>query len=257
MRQGNKVSQFFFFGCLCCLISACSNEQTKTEQNGSAVGSIFENDTLLAFEINPNDAEMAFYWQNNKRENYGNFSNLREDLNRQNRTLIFAANGGMFNPLYAPQGLYVEKGELLSPIDTFTNRNGNFYLVPNGVFSISKNGVASVVATADYHQHDSVDYATQSGPMLIINGEFHPLFKMDSKHLNIRNGVGILPNGNVLFVISKIEINFYNFAHYFYKRGCKNALYLDGYVSRTYLPQANWNELDGDFGVMIGVSVPN
>jgi len=30
-------------------------------------------------------------------------------------------------------------------------------------------------------------------------------------------------------------------------------LYLDGFVSRTYLPSQNWEQLDGGFGVIIGV----
>lgn len=38
------------------------------------------------------------------------------------------------------------------------------------------------------------------------------------------------------------------------KKGCKNALYLDGFVSRTYLPEKNWSQLDGNFGVIIGVT---
>ncbi len=35
---------------------------------------------------------------------------------------------------------------------------------------------------------------------------------------------------------------------------CRNALYLDGLVSRTYLPAQRWIQTDGDFGVMIGVT---
>jgi hypothetical protein len=43
------------------------------------------------------------------------------------------------------------------------------------------------------------------------------------------------------------------FASYFQKLGCKNALYLDGFVSRTYWPEGNWIQTDGNFGVIIGV----
>ena len=66
--------------------------------------------------------------------------------------------------------------------------------------------------------------------------------------------MGILENGNVVFVMSKTEVNFYNFALLFKELGCKNALYLDGFVSRTYLPEKKWMQEDGDFGVMIGVT---
>ncbi len=36
--------------------------------------------------------------------------------------------------------------------------------------------------------------------------------------------------------------------------GCINALYLDGFVSRMYLPEEKWMQTDGDFGVLIGVT---
>ena len=88
--------------------------------------------------------------------------------------------------------------------------------------------------------------------MLIIDGKMHPAFQKGSSNLHIRNAVGLLPNGNLLFVMSKKKINFYELANFFIKNNCKNALYLDGFVSRTYLPTENWKQLDGNFGVIIG-----
>ncbi|PUV23912.1 phosphodiester glycosidase family protein [Sphingobacterium athyrii] len=35
----------------------------------------------------------------------------------------------------------------------------------------------------------------------------------------------------------KKKINFYSLAQFFKQSGCVNALYLDGYVSRAYLPE--------------------
>ena len=90
--------------------------------------------------------------------------------------------------------------------------------------------------------------------MLLIDGNIHSAFKQGSSNLNIRNGVGILPNGDILFAMSTVEINFYDFALYFKNLGCKNALYLDGFVSRMYCPEKNQKQLDGNFGVMIGVT---
>ena len=63
--------------------------------------------------------------------------------------------------------------------------------------------------------------------------------------------VGILPNGNVLFDMSKEWVNFYDLAILFRQKGCKNALCLDGFASRTDLPEANSIQLDGNFGVII------
>ena len=74
--------------------------------------------------------------------------------------------------------------------------------------------------------------------------------------MQVRNGVGLLPDGRVLLAMSSAKINFYDFADYFRRAGCRQALYLDGFVSRTYAPAAGWNPLDGDSGVIIGITGP-
>lgn len=131
---------------------------------------------------------------------------------------------------------------------------GNFYLKPNGIFYIKENDKAEICTTEKFINNGSIEYATQSGPMLLMNGKLHPDFQENSTNLNIRNGVGILPDNEIVFAMSKNKINFYNFAMFFKGMGCKNALYLDGLVSRTYLPQKNSAQTDGDFGVMIGIA---
>lgn len=138
-------------------------------------------------------------------------------------------------------------------IDT-TKGNGNFYLKPNGVFYISFNKKPNICITEKFIENKNINFATQSGPMLVIDGNIHFAFQKNSVNLNIRNGVGILPNNQIIFAMSKKEINFYEFAEYFKELGCKNALYLDGFVSRTYLPEKKWIQTDGNFSVIIGVS---
>ena len=93
--------------------------------------------------------------------------------------------------------------------------------------------------------------------MLVVDGQIHSAFTQGSSNLNIRNGVGILPNNKILFAMSKKEINFYDFATFFQNMGCESALYLDGFVSRTYFPEKNWIQMDGNFGVIIGVTQQN
>ncbi len=66
--------------------------------------------------------------------------------------------------------------------------------------------------------------ATQTGPMLLINGKIHSKFINGSTKLNIRNGIGILPDRKIIFAISKCKINFYDFALFFNDKGCENAL---------------------------------
>jgi uncharacterized protein YigE (DUF2233 family) len=92
--------------------------------------------------------------------------------------------------------------------------------------------------------------------MLLHNGIIHHEFKKGSVNVHIRNGVGILPDKSVIFAISSTPINLYDFADFFQSKGCKEALYLDGFVSRMYLPEKNYAQIDGNFGVMISVVKP-
>lgn len=215
--------------------------------------SVDQPDNLLVHVVDPLKSDLVFFYKNKQGANYGNHENLRNELAKSNKQLTFAVNGGMYNRDHTPQGLYIEKGIELATIDTLSSGYGNFYLQPNGIFYLTKDSQARVTATDKFVLNESVYFATQSGPMLLIDGEIHPKFRAGSTNLHIRNGVGILPDGRVLFVMSKKKINFFDLATYFKKQGCRNALYLDGFVSRTYLPAQQWEELDGNFGVIIGV----
>jgi len=177
---------------------------------------------------------------------------LKEWLARKNQELIFAVNGGMYHKDLSPQGLYIERQKVIKEIDEKEKGYGNFYLQPNGIFFIDQENQAKIVKTDRLNNIAHIKYATQSGPMLLIDGVIHAKFTKGSKNIHIRNGVGVLPNGNLLFAMSKEKINFYDFANFFKLNSCDNALYLDGFVSRTYLPSKNWIQEDGNFGVIIG-----
>jgi uncharacterized protein YigE (DUF2233 family) len=206
---------------------------------------------FLSFVTDP--ANIHFYWKNDSGHVFGSIQNLKLFIEQKNQTLKFAMNGGMYRRDNSPQGLYVESGKTLARLDTASGA-GNFYLKPNGVFYITKDNAAAVCQTDSFVDSGQVKFATQSGPMLLIDGKIHSAFKKGSLNLNIRNGVGILPDGRVLFAMSKQEVNFYDFAEFFQKMACKNALYLDGFVSRAYLPAEKWEQLDGNFGVIIAVA---
>lgn len=208
---------------------------------------------FVTYIVNPKKQDLKFYLKNEKQENFRSILNLKNWVESKNKKLIFAMNGGMYQKDGSPQGLYIENYKTLTELDT-KNASGNFYLKPNGVFSISDQNNPEICTTESFKHSKNIKFATQSGPMLVIDGKIHPDFKEGSSNLNIRNGVGILPDNSIVFAMSKEPINFYDFANYFKSLGCKNALYLDGLVSRTYLPEKKWTQTDGNFGVIIGVT---
>jgi uncharacterized protein YigE (DUF2233 family) len=208
-------------------------------------------DRFLVYEVNLQSQTLKMIWKGEQTSAIGNFQNLKTYLAERDEKLLFAMNGGMFRKDQSAQGLYIENGKQFHRINMVQEAYGNFYMQPNGIFYITKNLQGVVVQTKDFKKTENIAYATQSGPMLLIEGTFHPAFNDGSANLNIRNGVGVLPNGNVLFVMSKEPVNFFDFATFFHEQGCKNALYLDGSVSKTYLPSQNWEQVQGIFGVMI------
>ncbi|MCC9019308.1 MULTISPECIES: phosphodiester glycosidase family protein [Flavobacterium] len=214
---------------------------------------VYADDQFVVYKADLKEQDLRLYWKNDKGGNFGSIENLKLWLEKNKATLKFAMNGGMYKRDNSPQGLYIEKQEILVALDTL-KAAGNFYLKPNGVFYLTTKRIARICKTEDFRNDNTIEYATQSGPMLVIDGKIHPDFNKASSNLNIRNGVGILPDGKVIFVLSKKEINFYDFANYFKSLGCKNALYLDGFVSRAYVPSENWIQTDGNFGALFAVT---
>ncbi|RZJ54497.1 MAG: hypothetical protein EOO44_04765 [Flavobacterium sp.] len=213
----------------------------------------YSDDRFLTYVVDLKKQDLKLFYKNEKGENFGSIQNLKNWIENHHLKLEFAMNGGMYKKDNSPQGLYIEKQKELFPLDT-AEAQGNFYLKPNGVFYLTTGNNAKICTTEKFQNNGKIAYATQSGPMLVVDNQIHSAFKEGSPNLNIRNGVGILPDGKVLFVMSKTEINFYDFAKYFKDAGCRNALYLDGFVSRAYVPSEKWIQTDGNFGVLFAVT---
>lgn len=196
-------------------------------------------------------------WSDGKRP-LQSIANVDRYFKEVNRTPHLIMNGGMYDQNLSAKGLFVAGGKEYKPLDV-TNGDPrvmqNFYLMPNGVYYVDKFGQGSVMETQEFDQSRPRDIvvATQSGPMLLINGKIHPRFNEPSPNVNIRNGVGILPDGRTIYAITNRPVNFYAFATFFKELGCENALYLDGVVSRMYEPEKR-RENGNNLGVFIVVT---
>lgn len=170
------------------------------------------------------------------------------------KTLPFAMNAGMYHADRAPVGHFLQNGE--EKMRVVTNAGpGNFGMLPNGVLCI-RAGFAQVYETLDYvNRAPACRDATQSGPMLVINGALHPRFLPDSTSRFIRNGVGTSADGALaVFAISNEPVTFHEFARLFRDfLTLPNALYFDGKVSRLHAQSLNRSDLGLRLGPIVGV----
>lgn len=211
---------------------------------------IFEEASYSVCEVAPGEDLRLFL--NGPDGPYGSFAALVTGLEPTGLTLDFAMNAGMFHEDLAPVGLYIENFQQKARIVT-SDGPGNFGLLPNGVFCVG-DGFAVIESRAFKAAPPACRYATQSGPMLVIDGALHPGFVRDSESYNYRNGVGVAEDGRAIFVISNDAVNFHAFARYFRDIvGVKNALFLDGSVSRLYAPQLDRDDIGFPIGPIVGV----
>jgi uncharacterized protein YigE (DUF2233 family) len=194
-----------------------------------------EGSGYIVCEIDLRRHVVRLFWRKPGGEPYGYLAAL-PPAQRAGR-LVFAMNAGMYDPAYRPVGLYVENGRELVRANTRPGP-GNFHMRPNGIFYIV--GVtAGVLDTGSFlRERRTVDFATQSGPMLVINGRLHPLFARSSSR-KFRSGVGLRDEHTLAFAISEAEVTFGEFARLFRDLlKCDNALFLDGgRVPSLYAPE--------------------
>ncbi len=208
-------------------------------------------------EIDASRADIRLFLNDAEGDPIGQFDALQDILTHENLTLGFGMNGGMYHEDRAPVGLFIENGvERMRLIRGASP--GNFGLVPNGVFCV-QGARADVIETESYAANPpDCTFATQSGPMLVIDGALHPRCLPDSTSRFIRNGVGTSADGTrVVFVISRIPVTFHEFGSFFRDDlGLPNALFLDGNISRVYAPPLNRNDRGFRMGPIIGVVEP-
>lgn len=202
---------------------------------------VFDSQSYFAATIDTRREDIELHWRNpDTNEPFGDLEALKTWTATQGRTLAFATNAGIYDRDYKPLGLYVENGKTVVPLNLAHGnpRSGNFSLLPNGVFAVYDDGTVEVSTSEAFRDAGRKPrQATQSGPMLVIDGEINPQFDNDSGSMKWRSGVCAKSAHEAVFVVSRAPVNFHSFARLFRDElGCRNALFLDGTISQTYTP---------------------
>ncbi|ABG30346.1 hypothetical protein CEP88_13410 [Roseobacter denitrificans] len=208
-------------------------------------------------EIDAGEDQLDLFLRDDAGDIYGQFTSVDRALSEHGEKLVFAMNAGMYHDDRSPVGHYVENGEEIMRVIPNAGP-GNFGLLPNGVLCV-REGRTDVFETLAYIEAaPACKHATQSGPMLVIDGALHPRFLADGTSLHIRNGVGTSADGQrVVFAISDQPVNFHSFGTLFRDYiGVPNALYFDGKVSRLYAPDLGRRDFGFALGPIIGVVAP-
>src|SRR5258707_2523149 len=209
--------------------------------------------TVCRVDLNSDHLEL--FWRDDAGRPYRQFSVLREALQAKGKALVFAVNAGMYKPDLSPVGLFVVGSQELVPLNRHVG-SGNFSQQPNGVFLVEGSS-ARVIATDDYDkERPKPSLATQSGPMLVHEGEIttSAVMNPNSTWRKIRNGVCAPSPDAVVFVLSESPVTFYEFASFFRDAlHCREALYLDGTISSLYAPKLNREDHGPDMGPILGV----
>lgn len=201
---------------------------------------VFDNVHYRVVALETTKVDLGLHWRDSATgEPFASIHALQKWGATHGRRLLFAANAGIYDAQGEPLGLYVEGGKALKPLNTAHGNpaSGNFSLLPNGVFAIDAQGRTSVQTTAAFAAtHAQPRWATQSGPMLVIDGRINPNFDAGSDSTKWRSGVCAPKPDEAMFAVSTAPVNFHEFARLFRdKLGCRNALYLDGTLSQIYV----------------------
>lgn len=230
-----------------------SETATGTTQVESACRSIIFEDTPLTHCLaTPARHEIAMDLGPSGEAPYRSLTAYSMD--RGTEAIAFAMNAGMFDEDGKPIGYFVEDGERLQSLNT-ADGEGNFHTKPNGVF-FGSGDAWEVRSTEDFlaNVRERPEFGTQSGPMLVIDGELHPQISRDGESRFVRNAVGVDEKGRAHFVISNAAISFGKLARFYRDElTVRNALYLDGNVSALWNPATDRLDTGAPIGPIVVV----
>ena len=238
-------------GLLACLLAPAA---ARAEEGCGAIR--FEGAAHTVCEVSAG-ADLRLFLRDASGALLGGFGAVDRMLAAEGRRLLFAMNGGMYHADRSPVGHLIADGRELAPLIEGPGP-GNFGMVPNGVFCVRGDGFA-ILSTPRYaRERPPCRHATQSGPLLVIDGAIHPRFIEGSASRHVRNGVGVSADGRTAWLaISDRPVSFHRFARLFRDGlGARDALYLDGKVSRLHAPALGRRDMGWPMGPILGLAVP-
>ncbi|GGE53518.1 phosphodiester glycosidase family protein [Actibacterium pelagium] len=216
----------------------------------------FDETPFTVCTVDPAAEELRLFLRDKDGRVLGSFSRVKQALEAEGLTLGVAMNAGMYHSDRSPVGLYVEDGVQEMRLVTSAGP-GNFGMLPNGVLCLNEGRADVIEARAFRDDGQTCRYATQSGPMLVIDGALHPRFLEDSSTQFIRNGVGVDAKGLVYLAISDAPVRFHLFGRLFRDHlKTPNALFLDGKVSKLYAPDLGRSGFGLPMGPILGTVQP-
>ena len=217
---------------------------------------VFDELPFTVCEVDPAVEELRLFLRDGEGKPFGTFRRVDQALKATSERLGIAMNAGMYHPDRRPVGYYVEGGQQEMRLLTGASP-GNFGLLPNGVLCLNP-GEALVVETRKFHNSGTTcQHATQSGPILVIDGALHPRFLVDSNSTYIRNGVGVAADGTLYLAISDRAVTFHQFGRLFRDRlKTPNALFLDGNISKLHAPALGRSDGGLPMGPILGTVEP-
>lgn len=217
------------------LVPATEEVAAGPSLNSVCTSASFEDVPLTHCVADPTDHTIRTALGPSGGQPYGSLRALADAFDES--SVAFAVNAGMYGDDLRPIGYYVENGERLSELNR-ADGPGNFHLKPNGVFFGTGDNWQVLTADRFYATvTQRPQFGTQSGPMLVIDGELHPSIAENGPSRAIRNGVGVDGEGKAHFVRSEDPLSFGQLARFYRDElDVDNALFLDGNVSVLWDP---------------------
>ena len=231
-RLGTLSKLLWLWGVAAILLAGCSAIRLSLQNQPCVLNESQPYDTI---HVNPALHKITLHWRNPvSNEPFKNTQNVVDWLEHAGHSVIAVTNAGIFEPGLVPTGLYVEKSQELRPLN-LEDGYGNFYLKPNGVFFTQNDRFGILESTRFGATKPEIDYALQSGPLLLQDNRIHPAFTPGSKNCRLRSGIGISEDGQAIIAITNGAVNFFDFATWFRDiAGATDALYLDGAISMLH-----------------------